>query len=113
MEYMKDNTGMSDTEVRVEIERYIVWPGQALSYKVGMIKILELRENAMRELGNEFDIKDFHSAVLDHGIPPLFIVEEMVKNMISEKRPNPEQQLSIPDRTEEVYIPDSPDIPSE
>ncbi len=113
MEYMKDNTGMSDTEVRVEIERYIVWPGQALSYKVGMIKILELRENAMRELGNEFDIKDFHSAVLDHGIPPLFIVEEMVKNMISEKRPKPEQELSIPDRIEEVYIPDSPDIPSE
>ena len=113
MEYMKDNTGMSDTEVRVEIERYIVWPGQALSYKVGMIKILELRENAMRELGNEFDIKDFHSAVLDHGIPPLFIVEEMVKNMISEKRPKPELELSIPDRIEEVYIPDSPDIPSE
>ena len=84
MDYMKSVTGMSDTEVRVEIERYIVWPGQALSYKVGMIKILELRERAMKELGDNFDIKDFHSAVLDHGNPPLFIVEEMVDKMIEE-----------------------------
>ncbi len=84
MEYMKSKTGMSDTEVRVEIERYIVWPGQALSYKVGMIKILELREKAMNELGNKFNIKNFHSAVLDHGNPPLFIVEEMVEKMIEE-----------------------------
>ena len=82
MDYMKSVTGMSDTEVRVEIERYIVWPGQALSYKVGMIKILELRERAMKELGDKFNIKDFHSAVLDHGNPPLFIVEEMVEKMI-------------------------------
>ena len=84
MDYMKSVTGMSDTEVRVEIERYIVWPGQALSYKVGMIKILELRERAMKELGEKFNIKDFHSAVLDHGNPPLFIVEEMVEKMIEE-----------------------------
>jgi uncharacterized protein (DUF885 family) len=84
MEYMKSVTGMSDTEVRVEIERYIVWPGQALSYKVGMIKILELRERAMEKLGEKFNIKDFHSAVLDHGNPPLFIVEEMVDRMIEE-----------------------------
>ena len=84
MDYMKSVTGMSDTEVRVEIERYIVWPGQALSYKVGMIKILELRERAMKELGEKFSIKDFHSAVLDHGNPPLFIVEEMVEKMIGE-----------------------------
>jgi len=82
MDYMKSVTGMSDTEVRVEIERYIVWPGQALSYKVGMIKILELREKATNELGEKFNIKDFHSAVLDHGNPPLFIVEEMVEKMI-------------------------------
>ena len=84
MDYMKSVTGMSDTEVRVEIERYIVWPGQALSYKVGMIKILELRERAKKELGDKFNIKDFHSAVLDHGNPPLFIVEEMVEKMIEE-----------------------------
>ena len=80
--YMKAKTGMSDTECRVEIERYIVWPGQALSYKVGMIKILELRQKAMDALGDKFNIKDFHSAVLDHGIPPLFVVEQKVDEMI-------------------------------
>ena len=84
MDYMKSVTGMSDTEVKVEIERYIVWPGQALSYKVGMIKILELREKAKNMLGDKFNIKDFHSAVLDHGNPPLFIVEEMVDKMIKD-----------------------------
>ena len=84
IDYMKAKTGMSDTECRVEIERYIVWPGQALSYKVGMIKMLELREKAMDSLGNKFNIKDFHSAVLDNGNPPLFIVEQMVDEMISE-----------------------------
>jgi len=82
--YMKSKTGMSDTECRVEIERYIVWPGQALSYKVGMIKILELRQKAMDALGDNFNIKDFHSAVLDHGIPPLFVVEQKVDEMIKE-----------------------------
>ena len=84
MLYMKDITGMSDTEVVTEIERYIVWPGQACSYKVGMLKILELRERAKKELGNKFDIRDFHSAVLDHGEPPLFIVENFVDQMIEE-----------------------------
>ena len=82
MDYMKSKTGMSDTEVRVEIERYLVWPGQALSYKVGMIKMLELRNKAMSDLGSKFDIKKFHSAVLDHGIPPLFIVEQKIDEMI-------------------------------
>jgi uncharacterized protein (DUF885 family) len=84
IDYMKAKTGMSDTECRVEIERYIVWPGQALSYKVGMIKILELREKAMNALGNKFNIKDFHSAVLDHGNPPLFIVEQKIDEMIAD-----------------------------
>ena len=82
MTYMKNITGMSDTEVRVEIERYIVWPGQACSYKVGMLKILELREKAKEELGEKFDIKDFHSVVLEQGEPPLFVVEELVDHMI-------------------------------
>ena len=64
MDYMKKTTGMSDAEVVSEIERYIVWPGQACSYKVGMIKILDLRERAKDQMGDSFDIRDFHSAVL-------------------------------------------------
>ena len=83
MDYMKTTTGMSDAEVVAEIERYIVWPGQACSYKVGMLKILELREKAETEMGDDFDIRDFHSAVLDNGEPPLFIVEELVNKMIN------------------------------
>ena len=58
--------------------------GQALIYKKKKKKILELRERAMKKLGEKFNIKDFHSAVLDHGNPPLFIVGEMVEKMIEE-----------------------------
>ena len=83
MDYMKRITGMSDTEVRAEIERYIVWPGQATSYKVGMLKILELRKKAQEKLGNNFDIKKFHSIVLDNGIPPLFVLEDLVNEWIA------------------------------
>ncbi|GIR07011.1 MAG: hypothetical protein CM15mP17_09670 [Gammaproteobacteria bacterium] len=82
MKYMKKKTGMSDTEVRTEIERYIVWPGQALSYKVGMLKILELRERAKNALGEKFDIKKFHTIVLDNGNPPLFVLEELIDDWI-------------------------------
>lgn len=86
MNYMKEKTGMSDTEVRSEIERYIVWPAQALSYKVGMLKVLELRQLAMDALGNDFDYKEFHSILLDNGEPPLFILEKLVKNWIALKQ---------------------------
>ena len=82
MEYMKKTTGMSDTEVRVEIERYIVWPGQATSYKMGMLKILELREKAKKALGENFDIKKFHTVVLDQGIVPLFVLEDIIDEWI-------------------------------
>lgn len=79
---MKRITGMSDTEVQAEIERYIVWPGQACSYKVGMLSILELRERARNALGDRFRIQDFHSLILDHGEPPLFVLEKLVDDWI-------------------------------
>ncbi len=82
MEYMKKTTGMSDTEVRVEIERYIVWPAQATSYKMGMLKILELRDRAMNKMGDKFDLKKFHSLVLNQGIVPLFILEDLIDEWI-------------------------------
>jgi len=83
IEYMKATTGMSDTEVQAEIERYIVWPGQACSYKVGMLEILALRDRAQAELGDAFDIKTFHSLILDHGEPPLFVLRQLVDDWIS------------------------------
>jgi uncharacterized protein (DUF885 family) len=83
---MKETTGMSDTEVRVEIERYIVWPGQATSYKMGMLKILELRKRAQEAMGDNFDLKDFHSIVLDQGIVPLFVLEGLIDKWIQEEK---------------------------
>ena len=82
MDYMKKTTGMSDTEVRVEIERYIVWPAQATSYKMGMLKILELRDRAINKMGDKFDLKKFHSLVLNQGIVPLFILEDLIDEWI-------------------------------
>ena len=70
IEYMVDNTGMTTSEVITEIERYIVMPGQACAYKIGMLKIMELREKAKNELGDQFDLKQFHNVVLKNGAVP-------------------------------------------
>jgi uncharacterized protein (DUF885 family) len=84
IDYMILNTGMTTTEVATEIERYIVMPGQACAYKIGMLKILELRENAKKKLGSQFDLKEFHNVVLKNGAVPLDILEEIVGNYITE-----------------------------
>ncbi|NVJ49218.1 MAG: DUF885 domain-containing protein [Gammaproteobacteria bacterium] len=84
IEYMLNNTGMAKSDVVSEIERYIVMPGQATSYKVGMIKILELREKAKTQLGDKFDLRDFHDAVLKNGAVPLAILERIVDRYIAD-----------------------------
>ncbi len=84
IEYMLANTGMAESDVVSEIERYIVLPGQATAYKVGMMKILELREKAMNELGDSFDLRDFHDVVLKNGAVPLDILERIVDTYIEE-----------------------------
>lgn len=86
IDYMKKNTGMSDRDVTAEIERYIVMPGQATAYKVGMMKILELREKAKSALGNKFDLRDFHDVVLKNGAVPLDILETLVDRYIADKK---------------------------
>jgi len=83
IEYMAANTGMAESDVIAEIERYIVMPGQATAYKVGMMKILELRQKAMDSLGDDFDIRDFHDVVLKNGAVPLDILERIVDEYIS------------------------------
>ncbi|VEF26739.1 Bacterial protein of uncharacterised function (DUF885) [Shewanella baltica] len=85
IDYMKKNTGMSDRDVTAEIERYIVMPGQATAYKVGMMKILELREKAKSVLGDKFDLRDFHDVVLKNGAVPLDILETLVDRYIADK----------------------------
>ncbi|MFZ9046626.1 MAG: DUF885 domain-containing protein, partial [Cyclobacteriaceae bacterium] len=84
IDYMVANTGMTTTEVTTEIERYIVMPGQACAYKVGMLKILELREKAMNQLGDAFDLKQFHNVVLKNGAVPLNILQELIDAYIAE-----------------------------
>ena len=86
IEYMIANTGMLEDEVIGEIERYFVAPGQALAYKIGMIKILALREKAKAALGQNFDLRDFHDTVLKNGSLPLEILERVVDTYISEKK---------------------------
>lgn len=84
IDYMIANTGMTTGEVTSEIERYIVMPGQACAYKIGMIKILELREMAKTALGDRFDLRDFHDVVLKNGAVPLVVLEEIVQNYIDD-----------------------------
>jgi uncharacterized protein (DUF885 family) len=85
IKYMSETTGMADTDVESEIERYVVWPGQALSYKVGMIKFLELRQKAIDQLGDKYHPKDFHTRVLENGALPLSLLEQQVDAYIKEK----------------------------
>lgn len=85
IDYMVANTGMAKSDVVSEIERYIVMPGQATSYKVGMMKMLELREKAKSGLGDKFDLRDFHDVILKNGAVPLDILARLVDQYIEEK----------------------------
>lgn len=80
--YMRERVGRDET---AEIERYIVWPGQALAYKVGMLRILELRERAKAALGESFDIRDFHDVVIGRGAMPLEVLSRQVEQYIARK----------------------------
>lgn len=85
-QFFKDNSPISDGAIKAEVQRYFVWPGQATSYKIGMLKILQLREKAETELGDKFDIRDFHDVVLGSGAVPLTILERMVDNYIAREK---------------------------
>jgi uncharacterized protein (DUF885 family) len=82
--YMAENTALSIHEINTETDRYISWPGQALSYKIGEIKIRELRKKAEIELGSSFDIREFHEVVLEQGTVTLSILENRVNNYIED-----------------------------
>lgn len=86
LDYMLENTALSEHNVRTEIDRYISWPGQALSYKIGEIKIKELRKKAESELGEHFDLRAFHDAVLANGSVPLFVLEQKINEFIEQHR---------------------------
>jgi uncharacterized protein (DUF885 family) len=82
IEYMLQATGMAESEVVSEIERYMALPGQACAYKVGQLKILELREQTRARLGSAFDLKAFHTIVLENGAVPLTVLERVVNESL-------------------------------
>ena len=86
IDYLRRTTGMALSDVTAEVERYIVMPGQACAYKIGMLKILELRERARQQLGPKFDLRDFHDVVLKNGALPLEILEQVVNEYIAAKK---------------------------
>ncbi|QIL90605.1 DUF885 family protein [Microbulbifer sp. SH-1] len=86
LDFLADNTSLSKANVRAEVDRYISWPGQALSYKMGEIKIRELRAAAEKEMGEQFDIRAFHDAVLANGALPMEMLEVQMERFIAKSK---------------------------
>ncbi len=80
--FFRENAAKTDQDIIVEVDRYIVWPGQALGYKMGQLKIQELRTRAARQLGSRFDIRQFHDIVLGQGAVPMDLLEQQVNAWI-------------------------------
>ena len=82
IDWMTERTGVARDDITAEVDRYYVWPGQALGYKIGQLKIIELRERARTALGDRFDLRRFHMAVLDHGAVPLNVLQQLLDEWI-------------------------------
>jgi len=90
IDFMTQNTALSDREIANEVDRYISWPGQALSYELGYLKMLELRQKAEQALGTKFDVRHFHDTILQLGSVPLPVLEKRIDRFIAEGGPEPD-----------------------
>jgi uncharacterized protein (DUF885 family) len=88
IDYFLDNTAKTELDVTNEVDRYIVWPGQALAYKIGQLEIRRLREEARVALGPSFDVREFHDVVLRDGAMPLDLLAKQVEAWIEKTRPH-------------------------
>jgi uncharacterized protein (DUF885 family) len=86
IDFFHEHTAMDDQNIETEVDRYISWPGQALSYKMGQMKILELRARAQKELGSKFDVRAFHDAILDQGPLPLDVLDTKLNGWIAAQK---------------------------
>jgi uncharacterized protein (DUF885 family) len=91
----KDNTALADQNINTEVDRYIAWPGQALSYMTGEIKIQELRKRAEDRLGSKFDIRAFHDVILENGTVPLSVLESIVNDWIASQQKPPSGLVGV------------------
>lgn len=94
VDYFHQHSGLDETGVQSEVDRYIAWPAQALGYKIGQLKFLELRAKAKQELGPRFDIRTFHDEVLDAGALPLDMLEQRTDAWIAQQKALPQQDTS-------------------